>query len=169
MTRCTVQELEKHQICQEELITRALKEATEKDPDGKIHIQCTAITDCSGMGRAHMYRPGFDALKRLLWITDRCYPERLKKLVIVNAPWIFGAIWLIVKHFIDPVTREKIQIYNYPETERLLEWIDADQLPTYLGGSHPLGDANPPIRNGGAVPSDCPKSAAKIAEEESLK
>jgi hypothetical protein len=41
-------------------------------------------------------------------IDQHYYPETLYKMFIVNAPWIFRALWKIVSPWIDPQTRERI-------------------------------------------------------------
>ena len=72
-----------------------------------------------------------------------------------------------VKYFVDPVTRDKVEIYNGSETERLLSLIDAEVMPTHCGGAHPDGEcAKPagPIRMGGQIPDKVPVSAGKQAE-----
>ena len=44
-------------------------------------------------------------------------------------------IWNTIKHTLDPGTRAKIHVVNVKQTrEKLLEVIDADQLPYFLGG-----------------------------------
>ena len=36
-------------------------------------------------------------VKRLIWILQHCYPERLGVCLIVNSPWIFYGCWSIIK------------------------------------------------------------------------
>ncbi len=38
------------------------------------------------------------------------YPERLGTMVIVNAPAMLSFAWRIIQGFLDPVTKEKINI-----------------------------------------------------------
>ena len=53
---------------------------------------------------------------------------------IVNAPFIFTAIWAIVKGFIDEKTRKKISIIGGSYKKTFLEAIDSKNLPDWLGG-----------------------------------
>ena len=53
---------------------------------------------------------------------------------IVNAPFIFSAIWAIVKGFIDEKTRKKINIIGGKYQKKLLAAVDAENLPVWLGG-----------------------------------
>jgi hypothetical protein len=62
------------------------------------------------------------------------YPERLKHFFVINAPWYFTAIWTLVKPWIDPITREKMQILGTDYLPTLLRHMDLDQIPKELGG-----------------------------------
>ncbi len=53
---------------------------------------------------------------------------------IVNAPFIFTAIWAIVKGFIDEKTRKKISIMGGKYKKTLLAAVPAANLPIWLGG-----------------------------------
>ena len=53
---------------------------------------------------------------------------------IVNTSWFFQAAWMIVKGFLDPKTKDKIQIFGGNFKEKLAEYIDDDNLPEFLGG-----------------------------------
>ncbi|CAL8144990.1 unnamed protein product [Orchesella dallaii] len=46
---------------------------------------------------------------------EQCYPETLKSILIINAPWIFSFGFNFVKRAIAPRTQEKIQIFRYKE------------------------------------------------------
>jgi hypothetical protein len=43
-----------------------------------------------------------------LELAQKHYPERLQKLLIVNAPKVFSVIWNTVLPIMDPTTRQKI-------------------------------------------------------------
>lgn len=43
----------------------------------------------------------------IFWMQDY-YPERLGKLFIVNAPYIFMKVWKIIYPFIDNKTKKKV-------------------------------------------------------------
>jgi len=62
------------------------------------------------------------------------YPEIMGQTFIVNAPFFFSGVWAIVKGFIDEKTRKKISIYSGSSVKDLLELVDADNLPDFLGG-----------------------------------
>lgn len=126
--------------------------------DGKPHWASTVIFDLQGLGTQHLHRGGMAVLKRVLQQNDSYYPERAKRVFIVNAPGLFSMIWKIVQHFLDANTKEKVQIYPDVPLNQLLQYIDSDQIPGFLGGTAINGfgnpDCSPPIRMGGKVPSE---------------
>lgn len=63
------------------------------------------------------------------------YPEILGHMFIVNAPAIFSLAWRVVRPMLTERTTSKIDIVSGSGTNELLSLIDADQLPTELGGS----------------------------------
>ena len=62
------------------------------------------------------------------------YPEILGKIFIINAPFLFTALWKIAKLWIDKKTQAKVSILGGSYKNELLESIDKDMLPDYLGG-----------------------------------
>lgn len=57
------------------------------------------------------------------------------QLAIINAPPSFTFIWSIVKPWLAKETVEKVDILGKDYKEVLLQIIDADNLPTTLGGN----------------------------------
>lgn len=60
----------------------------------------------------------------------------MNKMLIINAPLFFAATWSIIKGWLDPRTAAKIEVISYKSAveKRLLELVDADQLPSDYGG-----------------------------------
>jgi len=54
---------------------------------------------------------------------------------IVNCSWTLRAGWTIVKGFLDEKTSNKIKIYDDNYLDSLLEYIDKENLPEFLGGT----------------------------------
>ncbi|XP_004503847.1 uncharacterized protein [Cicer arietinum] len=70
-----------------------------------------------------------------LSILQDYYPERLGKLLILHAPYIFMRVWKIVYPFIDNKTRKKIVFVESNKLKSTLqEEIDESQLPEIYGG-----------------------------------
>jgi hypothetical protein len=70
--------------------------------DKKPHWACTIIIDLTGLGFQHLNSAGLQAFKQILNQSDAYYPERAKRVLVLNAPAIFTAIWKIVQHFLHP-------------------------------------------------------------------
>ena len=62
------------------------------------------------------------------------YPEIMGNMFIVNAPMLFTGVWSIVKGFLDQRTRDKIKIMGGKFQKEILEMVDAENLPEFLGG-----------------------------------
>jgi len=73
---------------------------------------------------------------QLISICQSQYPERLGACVFCNAPWIFHKFWNIIRPWIDPITYSRIQFADANPADRLLQYIDDNQLSSHLGGSH---------------------------------
>ncbi|GLT39916.1 hypothetical protein SLA2020_140820 [Shorea laevis] len=94
------------------------------------------IGDLEGWGYANSDVRAYVAA---LSIVQDYYPERLEKLFIVHAPYLFMTVWKIVYPFIDNKTRKKIVfVENKKLKSTLLEEIDESQLPDIYGGQLPL-------------------------------
>ena len=62
------------------------------------------------------------------------YPEILGNMYIINTGYLFSGAWALVKPWIDPKTQKKIIIKSGSGQKDLLELIDEDKLPEFLGG-----------------------------------
>jgi hypothetical protein len=57
------------------------------------------------------------------------------KFYIINAPWAFGAIWSLIKGWLDEVTVSKIDVIGSQYKDKLLAQIPAENLPKVFGGT----------------------------------
>jgi hypothetical protein len=57
------------------------------------------------------------------------------QLAIVNAPSSFTLIWSMIKPWLSKETAEKVDIFGSDYKDQLLKLIDADCLPSTLGGT----------------------------------
>jgi hypothetical protein len=108
--------------------------------------QTFGIMDVKGVGLSHLT----GEVKRLLSVLTKYdqdnYPEMLGRIVIINAPVVFKAVWGLVKPYLNPRTISKIAICGSDYLPELLEYVDADNLPEWLGGRSKgtlLDDAGP--------------------------
>ncbi len=56
------------------------------------------------------------------------YPEILGQMFIVNAPYLFSAIWSAIKIFIDKKTQHKIKILGSDYKKVLFEHVNINNL-----------------------------------------
>ncbi|CAN6238036.1 unnamed protein product [Urochloa humidicola] len=102
----------------------------------KRHIDSsTTILDVQGVSLKNFSKTARDLMTRLQKIDNDNYPETLHRMFIVNAGPGFRMLWSTVKSFLDPKTTSKIQVLGAKYQPKLLEIIDANQLPEFLGGS----------------------------------
>ncbi|XP_045806234.1 phosphatidylinositol/phosphatidylcholine transfer protein SFH3-like [Trifolium pratense] len=126
---------------------------TEKLPAcsiaAKKHIdQSTTILDVQGVGLKSMNKAARDLLQKLQKIDGDNYPESLNRMFIINAGSGFRLLWNTVKSFLDPKTTSKIHVLGNKYQSKLLEIIDASELPDFLGGTCTCAD------KGGCMLSD---------------
>ncbi|KAG0498415.1 hypothetical protein HPP92_003106 [Vanilla planifolia] len=102
----------------------------------KRHIdQSTTILDVQGVGVKNFNKTARELVGNLQKIDGDNYPETLNRMFIINAGPGFRLLWNTVKGFLDPKTTAKIHVLGNKYQSKLLEVIDANQLPEFLGGT----------------------------------
>ncbi|XP_020217585.1 phosphatidylinositol/phosphatidylcholine transfer protein SFH10 isoform X2 [Cajanus cajan] len=115
----------------------------------KKHIdQSTTILDVEGVGLKSFNKHARELVTRLQKIDGDNYPETLNRMFIINAGSGFRILWNTVKSFLDPKTTAKINVLGNKYDSKLLEIIDASELPEFLGGTCTCAD------KGGCMRSD---------------
>ncbi|KAL9141594.1 hypothetical protein ABFS82_14G115300 [Erythranthe guttata] len=107
----------------------------------KKHIdQSTTILDVQGVGLKSFNKAARELVQRLQKIDGDNYPETLCRMYIINAGSGFRLLWNTVKSFLDPKTTAKIHVLGNKYQSKLLEVIDASELPEFLGGTCTCAD-----------------------------
>ncbi|KAM3288955.1 phosphatidylinositol/phosphatidylcholine transfer protein SFH12-like [Capsicum chacoense] len=115
----------------------------------KKHIDTsTTILDVQGVGLKNFNKSARELLQCLQGIDGNNYPESLCRMYIINAGSGFRLLWNSVKSFLDPKTTAKINVLGNKYQSKLLEIIDASELPEFLGGTCTCAD------KGGCMLSD---------------
>ncbi|KAM1242744.1 hypothetical protein ACFX2G_035064 [Malus domestica] len=115
----------------------------------KKHIdQSTTILDVQGVGLTSLNKSARELIQRLQKVDGDNYPETLNRMFIINAGSGFRLLWNTVKSFLDPKTTAKINVLGNQYQSKLLEIIEATELPEFLGGSCTCAD------KGGCMLSD---------------
>lgn len=98
------------------------------NPDGKI----LALFDFRGIGFSNLDAKG---LREAFDVLSTNFPERVRKIYMLDSPLIFDALWRIVRPFIDPVSRDKVEFISGERAKQVLhETIGEEHLPsTYYG------------------------------------
>ncbi|XVF62100.1 hypothetical protein PTKIN_Ptkin08bG0190200 [Pterospermum kingtungense] len=115
----------------------------------KKHIdQSTTILDVQGVGFKSFTKAARDLITLLQKTDGENYPETLNRMFIINAGSGFRMLWNTIKSFLDPKTTAKIHVLGNKYQSKLLEIIDASELPEFLGGTCTCAD------QGGCMRSD---------------
>ncbi|KAK8624410.1 hypothetical protein V6N13_065755 [Hibiscus sabdariffa] len=115
----------------------------------KRHIDSsTTILDVQGMGLKNFSKSAQDLVRCLQKIDGDNYPETLCRMFIINAGSGFKMAWKAVKSVLDSKTASKITVLGSNYQSKLLEIIDASELPQFLGGTCTCAD------QGGCMRSD---------------
>ncbi|KAG5721690.1 Sec14 cytosolic factor [Termitomyces sp. T112] len=114
------------------LAREILPAATRKagQPIGSVFV----IVDLKGFGLSQFWQMKTLARKSFQ-ISQDYFPETMGQLAIVNAPSIFPVIWGMIKPWISKETADKVDILGSDYKDVLLKLIDADCLPSSLGGT----------------------------------
>ncbi len=78
-----------------------------------------------------------DVFKLIAAVDQDNYPETMGATYVVNAPWVFTAVWRMVRVFLDEGVTAKVHILGEgaPTRDALLAAVDAEALPAFLGGT----------------------------------
>jgi hypothetical protein len=89
----------------------------------------TIVFDMTDFSMANMdYTP----VKFMIKCFEANYPESLGTVLVYHAPWVFNAVWSIVRGWLDPVVAGKVHFAK--NIHELENYIPKSQIPSELGG-----------------------------------
>ena len=98
--------------------------------------QLIIIMDLSGFHMGLFTRQAIHLLKEWMMLCLLNYPEILAKFFFVNVPFVFAGAWAIIRGWLDEKLQKKVVMCGKDHMSRLLEYIDEDQIPTFIGGTN---------------------------------
>ena len=129
----TEERLIKHYIVSYELLMRLRFPACSAIAGTRIE-QGLNILDLNGGSMKILSKKVYALIQLASKVGSDYYPEIMGQTFIVNAPMLFSGVWAVIKGFLDEKTRKKITIKGSSYQSDLLEIVDADNLPDFLGG-----------------------------------
>jgi len=134
LDKITVEEQQLHHAQNQEYIIKMKHKQNAKT--GKRIYKTVSILDLDGIGMGHSSGKFTGPARSVMDIDQWFYPESLQKMYVVNTPWVFKAIWAIVRPWLHPITQSKIQVCGSGFLDELAaDGIGKDQLPECLGGT----------------------------------
>ncbi|GFU19208.1 SEC14-like protein 4 [Nephila pilipes] len=112
---------------------------------GKLVYQLSSIYNLENFSFANAtHRKNIELTLFFLMAYQDNYPERVKHIIIINANNSFSLLFAFVKKILSSALLTKIRCYKTDGwKEELLKFIDADDLPVFLGGNKTDPDGNP--------------------------
>lgn len=101
----------------------------DADPDSKLCI----IFDLSAIAMVNM---DMKMAKRIIYMLTHFYPERMGVCLLLSAPALFSAAWMVIRPWLHPRTQERIAFVKPAD---LSAHLPNEAIPTFWGG----GDAGP--------------------------
>eukprot|EP00968_Pinguiococcus_pyrenoidosus_P014346 scaffold1307_cov200-Pinguiococcus_pyrenoidosus.AAC.35 len=131
----TIEELVRHYIFTTEFMWRM----THPKTGGRV----LTVFDVEGVALSDLAGDAKQFLLKSMSLVQNHYPERSKKILIVNAPGWFSIIWKAIRGWINEETRKKISILTSSETlSGIMELVAEDQIPCCYGGKLKVGDGS---------------------------
>jgi hypothetical protein len=101
---------------------------------GKLIEQSLTILDMKDIGMGILVGKTKEFLKIASDIGQNYYPEMLGDMFLINTSFMFSAVYSVASAFIDEKTRKKIHVEKSGYAKKLLELVDAENLPEFFGG-----------------------------------
>jgi hypothetical protein len=129
----------RNHVHEKELIMARAREASAAGAgeEAGAPSEMVVIMDMEGLGLQTADWEAMQCLRQGIEIEQRYYPETMAHIWITRPPWIFSAIYAMAYPWLDDYAKARITVLDGDDyTSKLLEHIDAEQLPVFLGGLH---------------------------------
>lgn len=104
---------------------------------GAIPSYVTAVVDMEGFSLTQQI-PLTELVpiaRKFFSVMATSYPELLKRVIVINTPFLFHGLWQAIKVFIPEEVQEKIHIHGRCDFEKHLKpYFTEENIPAYLGG-----------------------------------
>lgn len=122
----TVVEYTKYVVYMIELMIARMKVGQPDKFTVLFDLQGFYFTMVTEKSRNHMIR-------KLIYVAQTQYPERLERVLLVNAPYGFQTAWALINPLLDTKTASKVKFVSHSQ---LLDNIDISVLTADYGGTH---------------------------------
>ncbi|KAK1229865.1 hypothetical protein PQX77_007037 [Marasmius sp. AFHP31] len=116
-----------------ESLTREVLPAARR-ANGNSVSSVLVVVDLEGFSISQFWQMK-GLVQRSFQMSQDYFPETMGSLFVINAPSSFTMIWSVIKPWLAKETADKTDVLGKDYKERLLEVVDADSLPSILGGN----------------------------------
>jgi len=106
-----------HLRLQEEIRVR---KAVQSRKLGRRMYKHVVVLDLKGFGFRHLSPEVVRKMRAVMALDGEIWPGALKKVIVVNTPWVFQKAWSIAKVTLHPATIAKIEIIGSNSKEILV-------------------------------------------------
>mmetsp|Transcript_801 Transcript_801/g.1483 ORF Transcript_801/g.1483 Transcript_801/m.1483 type:complete len:257 (+) Transcript_801:1020-1790(+) len=106
-----------------QLAVLIIEKALLHSKTGKLSI----VMDMNGFG---WMQADLAMARRIVFLLSEAYPERLRRVFLLNAWLPFRSFWSIVSQFIDERSRQKVQF-----VESVTDHFSPESIPAHFGGA----------------------------------
>ncbi|PPQ69102.1 hypothetical protein CVT25_004599 [Psilocybe cyanescens] len=130
---CTPERHWETMIVNAECLTREILPASSQAAGRPIGTTFV-IVDLKGFGLGAFWQMK-SLVRSSFQMSQDYYPETMGQLAIINAPSSFTIIWNAIRPWVSKETAQKVDVLGSDYKDVLLALIDAENLPSFLGGT----------------------------------
>ena len=77
---------------------------------GRRITKAVVVVDMKGVCLGHTKQDVVNVMRTTNGLFSHLYPESVRRLFVINAPFVFTALWAVCKTFVHPITQKKLQV-----------------------------------------------------------